>query len=306
MTNSNKKISVSQLFCILILSRLSTEIVYPNKSSDNAIASIISLAVTEAVMFVLALPVIVYSFYGEDFWGAICRKSRFIGWALGLCGALILTSGALLTMFYSAEFSVKNLLIGGSILVLLILSAGFAVYAAIIGAEALARAGVIFLVGAVLVTITVILADIPYMEISASEIAFGGKLGVNLDEVIWRLMRGGDYLVFSALLPLVNRKTKGSAGKCGLLFALFSTVITALLCAFSVLVLREMFGISEYPFITAASLSDIAFFKRLDGAASAIWVLAAVFRSGLMLLSAWKIIERVYAAAQSRRKEGAA
>lgn len=306
MTNTNKKISVSQLFCILILSRLSAEIVYPNRPSDNAIASIISLAISEAVMLVLALPVIVYSFYGEDFWGAICRKSRIFGWLLGLCGAFILVSGALLTMFYSSEFTVKNLLIGGSILVLLILSAIFAVYAAIMGVEALARAGVIFLVGAVLVTVTVILADIPYMEFSASEITFGGKFGVNSDEVIWRLMRGGDYLVFSALLPFVNHKTKGSAGKCGLLFALFSTVITVLLCVVSVLVLREMYGISEYPFIAAASLSDIAFFKRLDGAASAIWVLAAVFRSGLMLLSARKIIERVYSVSKSSRKESAA
>ncbi len=306
MIESNKKISVSQLFCILILSRLSAEIVFPNRPSDNAIASVISLAVSEAVMLVLALPVIVYSFYGEDFWGAICRKSRFLGWALALCGALILASGSLLTMFYSAEFSVKNLLIGGSILVLLVLSAIFAVYAAIMGVEALARAGVIFLVGAVLVTVTVILADIPYMEISASDIAFGGKLGIDRDEVISRLMRGGDYLVFSALLPFVNRRKQSSVWKCGLLFALFSTIAALLLCVVSVLVLREMFGISEYPFISAASLSDIAFFKRLDGAASAIWVLAAVFRSGLMLLSAWKIIERVYAASKSRRKEGAA
>ncbi len=306
MSESNNKISVSQLFCILILSRLSAEVVFPNRPSDNAIASIISLAVSEAVMLVLALPVIVYSFYGEDFWGAVCRKSRPFGWALALCGALITASGAMLTMFYSAEFSVKNLLIGGSILVLLILSAIFAVYAAIMGVEALARAGVIFLVGAVLVTVTVILADIPYMEISASEITFGGKLGVNSDEVISRLMRGGDYLVFSALLPFVDRKTKGSAGKCGLLFALFSTLASLLLCAVSVLVLREMFGISEYPFIAAASLSDITFFKRMDGAASAIWVLAAVFRSGLMLLSARKIIERVYAASKGRGKEGAA
>lgn len=306
MTNSNKKISVSQLFCILILSRLSAEIVFPNRPSDNAIVSIISLVVSEAVMLALALPIIVYSFYGEDLWGAIFRKIRLFGWVLGLFGALILASGALLTMFYSAEFSVKNLLIGGSILVLLILSAIFAVYAAIMGVEALARAGVIFLVGAVLVTVTVILADIPNMEVSTSQIAFGGKLGVNQDEVIRRLMRGGDYLVFSALLPFVNRNTQGSAGKCGLLFALFSTIAATLLCVVSVLVLREMYGINEYPFIAAASLSDIAFFKRLDGAASAIWVLAAVFRSGLMLLSAWKIIERVYAASKSSRKEGAA
>lgn len=306
MIESNKKISVSQLFCILILTRLSAEIVYPNMPSNNAIWSMVSLVISEIAMFVLALPFIVYSFRGEDFWGAIYRKNRFFGWVFALGAAAVLVGAALLTLFYSVEFALKNLLIGGSLLVLFITSAIFAVYAAIMGVESLARAGVIFLVGAVLVTVTVILADIPYMEISTSEITFDGGFGIGLDETVWRFMRGGDYLIFSALLPFVNRKNNNSAGKCGLLFGLFSTVATVLLCVVCILVLREMYGICEYPFIAAASLSDIAFFKRLDGVAAAIWVLAAVFRSGVMLLSAWKVIERVYAASTNRRKEGTA
>lgn len=306
MIESNKKISVSQLFCILILTRLSAEIVYPNMPTNNAVWSIVSLAASEIAMFVLALPFIVYSFRGEDFWGAICRKNRFFGWVFAAAAAAVLVGASLLTLFYSAEFALKNLLIGGSLSVLFITSAIFAVYAAIMGVESLARAGVIFLVGAALVTVTVILADIPYMEISTSEIAFGGGFGFGMDEVVWRFMRGGDYLIFSALLPFVSRKNNNASGKCGLLFGLFSTVATVLLCVICVFVLREMYGVCEYPFIAAASLSDIAFFKRLDGVAAAVWVLAAVFRSGVMLLSAWKIIERVYAASINRRKEGTA
>ncbi|MDE7195272.1 MAG: hypothetical protein K2O14_15080, partial [Oscillospiraceae bacterium] len=53
---------------------------------------------------------------------------------------------------------------------------------------------------------------------------------------------------------------------------------------------REFYGMTEYPFYAAASLSDIALLKRLDGFGAALWALCAAFRTGLMMFAAWSVI----------------
>ena len=286
------KISASQLFCLLILSRLSVEIVFPRTASAAAVEAISALVISELARFALALPLIVYSFNGDNIHRAVSHKNRFFGWVGAMFAALLLTGASLRTLFLTSEFTVKNLLIGGSMWTVFIISVVLAVYAAVMGTESLARAGVIVLMAAALVTVAVMLADIPYMRSTA--ITGGGDFNEFLDELVERFLRGGDYLIFAALLPYVDKKTKYSAGKCALLFAMFSTLLSVLLCVVNCLVLREMYGLCEYPFIAAASLSDVAFFKRLDGAAAAVWMLCAVFRSGLMLLAAGKTISEIY------------
>lgn len=302
----NNKISASQLFCLLLLSRLSVEIVFPRTASAAAVEAISALVISELARFALALPLIVYSFNGDNFHRAVCKKNRFFGWIGALFAALLLTGAALRTLFYTSEFTVKNLLIGGAMWTVFIISVILAVYAAVMGTEALARAGAIVLIAAAIVTVAVILADIPYMRPAA--ITGGGDFDEFLDELVERFLRGGDYLIFSALLPYVDKKTKYSAGKCVLLFAMFSTLLSVLICVVNCLVLREMYGLCEYPFIAAASLSDVAFFKRLDGAAASVWILCAVFRSGVMLLAAGKTISEVYRAKNYRpvRENGGA
>ena len=57
-------ISTSQLFCVLLLCRLSAEIVYPRTVSGTAGEAILALIISEIVRFALALPVIIYSFKG--------------------------------------------------------------------------------------------------------------------------------------------------------------------------------------------------------------------------------------------------
>lgn len=290
------RISASQLFCILMLSRLSAEIVYPRTQSGAAVEAISALVISELARFALALPLIVYSFKGVNIHRSVTRKNRFFGWCGGLFVAALLVGASFRTLFYTAEFTVKSLLIGGVMWSVFLISTVFAVYAAVMGAEALARAGAIFLAAAGLITAVVILADIPYMKISA--VTGGGDFDEFLGELTERFLRGGDYLIFAALLPYVNKKNSASSGKCALMFGLFSTLTAAGICIVNCLVLRELYGQSRYPFIAAASLADIAFFKRLDGAAAAVWMLCAVFRSGVMLLAAGKTLSEVWNAAR--------
>lgn len=291
-------ISTSQLFCVLLLCRLSAEIVYPQTISgaDTATAgeAILALIAAEIVRFVLALPIIIYSFKGMNIHRAVYRKSKFFGWCGALFAALLLVGAALRTLFNSSQFTVKNLLNGGTNWMIFAISAVFAVYAAISGAEALARSGAIFLIAAALISVTVILADIPYM--STEGLSARGDFSTLPGDAAERVLRGGDYLIFAALLPYVNRKKSSSAGLTGMMFAVISLLCSLVITVTSCLVLRDMYGMCEYPHIAAASLADIAFFKRLDGAAAAVWTLCAAFRSGVLLFAASSAITEVYRA----------
>lgn len=282
---------------MLFLCRLSAEIVYPRTVSGTAWEGILALVIAEIVRFILALPVIVYSFKGTNIHRAVYKKNKFFGWCGALFAALLLVGAALRTLFNLSQFTVKNLLNGGAGWMIFVISAVFAVYAAVSGAEALARSGAIFLIAAALITVTVILADIPYMQTDG--FSARGNFSTLLGDTFERVIRGGDYLIFAALLPYVGKKNKSSSGKAALWFALASLLGGLLITVTSCLVLRDMYGLCEYPHIAAASLADIAFFKRLDGASAAVWTLCAAFRSGAMLFAAGSAVVEVYRAGHS-------
>lgn len=282
---------------MLFLCRLSAEIVYPRTVSGTAWEGILALVIAEIVRFILALPVIVYSFKGMNIHRAVYKKNKFFGWCGALFAALLLVGAALRTLFNLSQFTVKNLLNGGAGWMIFVISAVFAVYAAVSGVEALARSGAIFLIAAALITVTVILADIPYMQTDG--FSARGNFSTLLGDTFERVIRGGDYLIFAALLPYVGKKNKSSSGKTVLWFALASLLGGLFITVTSCLVLRDMYGLCEYPHIAAASLADIAFFKRLDGASAAVWTLCAAFRSGAMLFAAGSAVVEVYRAGHS-------
>ncbi len=295
MTNTEKKlpqISAAQLFCMLMLSRLSAEITFPLSGKGYGGETLLALVIAEVIRFLLALPLIIYSAKGNNFYRSAYRKNKVIGWASAVTAFLLLAGAAVKSLFHTAVFAQRSLLPKGSPVVLTLIVAGFALYAAIMGAEALARSGTLFLIAAAIITVAVMLADIPYMKFEAMDFSrsqYGGLIG----DIIERLLRGGDYLVFAALLPFVApKKEKRKLNACGasLFFALFSTLAGVLLCAFYCLTLREFYGMTEYPFYAAASLSDIALLKRLDGFGAALWALCAAFRTGLMLFAAWRVV----------------
>lgn len=265
ISENSHKISAAQLFCILLLMRVSSELAYPSKGGFGG-SGLAAALTAEAVRFLIALPVLIYACKGGGFYAAVWRKNRFLGWVAAVGAALLL-----------AGFVVRT-----------------AVYAAVKGGEALARAGVLFLWAAGIVTVLLILADIPYMD-------FGRELpqwstALFLTDVVERFCRSGEYLVFAALLPYVrssnsaDRKKLGAAGFC---FAAAGAVCSALFCVFFGAVLGEYYSMTDYPIAAAGSLADVVLFKRLDGAACAVWSMASAFRMGVMLFAAWSVIGEV-------------
>lgn len=304
MIKQYPKISTSQLFCVLLLSRLSAEIVYPRTSSGTAMEAILALIISEVIRFLLALPLIIYSFSGSNVHRAVYSKNKFLGWAGAVFAAVLLFAATVRTMLNMSQFASKNLLPDSAMWLVFVLAAGFAVYSAFMGVEGVARSGAVFLVAAALITLAVMLADIPYINSSSFESLVQFKDGSSLvGDIIERVMRGGDYLVFGALLPYVSRNRKSELGRTALLFALFSTLAALGVTVMNCLVLRELYGQSEFPFLAAASLSDISLFKRLDGLAAAIWSLSAAFRCGVMLLAAGCAVAAVCRAKSSVNNE---
>lgn len=282
------KISAAQLFCLLMLSRISAEIVYPRCGAGYGGETLLAIIIAEVLRFILGLPVIIYSFKSSSFYNALWRKNRFLGWFSAIGAALILVGAAGRTLSSVCVFSGRNLLLGAPIYIMVGFSAAFAIYSAFMGAEALARSGVLFLVAAAIITVIVMLADIPYMKAEGIIPPQRAAYANFAEDIIERFLRGGDYLVFAALLPFVRVK-KVTTGQTVLYFALFSALAAVLLCGFYSLTLREVYGLVEFPFISAASLSDIVLFKRLDGVGAAIWALCGTFRAGLMLFCAWAV-----------------
>lgn len=300
------KISTAQLFCVLMLSRLSAEIIYPRSGAGCGAETMLAVITAELVRFVLGLPVIIYAFKKTRIYRSMYDKNRFFGIACALCAGLLLAGAAVKTLWALAEFSGRNLAEGAPVWLLGCFAAALAVYAAYSGAEALSRSGALILAIAAVVTLGVILACIPHMELNTQMPAPRREPGVFLGDVFERILRGGDYLIFAALLPYVRVK-KVSAPATAMLFAFFSALAAVLLSGFYCLVLRELYGLVEFPMPAAASLADVGFFRRLDGGASAIWALGAAYRAGLMLFS----IRAVYAqvrggkGAQAAARDGA-
>ena len=291
MQDISHKISAAQLFCILLLMRISAEVVYPAGSGFGG-TGLASALTAELIRFLLALPVLIYSFKGRSFYAAIKRKNRFFGWAAAIGAAFLLGGFTARTVAYSAQFAQRILLTNTPLLLIGLILLGFAVYAAAKGAEALARSGVLFLAAAAVITLLVILADIPYMRFDRELSGWTPALFVG--DLIERLTRSGEYLVFAALLPYVRTDGKAGsgtrAGAAGMWFALAGVLSAVVLCVFLGVILGEYQTMTEYPFAAAASLSDVILLKRLDGLACALWILAAAFRCGMMLFSAFSVL----------------
>ncbi len=292
-------ISKYQLFCIMMLSRISSQLAFPQLSGYSA-TDFAALLTAEVIRLALALPVIVYSAKGRDFYGAAARKNLFWGYAMALVSGFSAAFLAARTILMTAEYAQRTITTGMSAAVLAVVIAAFAVYTAVKGVEALSRAGVLFLAAAAVVTLAVVLADIPHLkmrEISGAELS--GDFWYHVFE---QMMRGGEYLIFAALLPFVKKGGCGTA----LVFSVSSVAAIVLLGIFSMSVLGEFYGIAEYPFTAAAQLADITLFKRLDGFTAAVWTLGAAFRSGLLLYTVYAAVNAVVRCRETTAERSAA
>lgn len=300
-TENKPQISAAQLFCLLMLSRISAEIVYPRSGAGYFAETLLAIIVTEVLRLMFGLPVIIYSFKGRDFYRSLSRKNKFLGYSGAIIAALLLLGAAYRTINSVSVFAGRNLLLGAPTYIMIGFTVAFAVYAAFNGIEAIARSGVLFLVGAAIVTLIVVLADIRYMRADGVSAPARAPYADFLEDVIERFLRGGEYIAFAVLLPYVKRKRMSSGGAV-LYFALFSAIAAVVLCGFYALTLREVYGLVEFPFTAAASMADIVLLKRLDAVSAAAWTLCAAMRTALLVFCSWKALLVPFSAMKSTEK----
>lgn len=283
-------ISSYQLLCIMLLSRISSEIFYPAVGGYD-FTTIAAAASAEIIQLLAALPVILYSIHGKSFYAAIARKSRIGGWAIGLAAAFLLALLSVNAAIFAAEFAQRTVLAGMSGAVTAILIVAFALYTTVKGAEAAARSSVLILAGSAVITVVTVIAAVPHMRPLALQPDVNEDFPSQLYE---QLTRGGEYMLFAALLPHVSRKEK-TLSPCGaaLSFCAISILSVLLIQLFGMTVLGEFYSLAEYPFTAAAQLSDIALFKRLDGFTAAVWAVAGAMRCALFLYAEYSVIKAV-------------
>lgn len=78
ISENSHKISAAQLFCILLLMRVSSELAYPSKGGFGG-SGLAAALTAEAVRFLIALPVLIYACKGGGFYAAVWRKTA--SWA---------------------------------------------------------------------------------------------------------------------------------------------------------------------------------------------------------------------------------
>ena len=130
ISENSHKISAAQLFCILLLMRVSSELAYPSKGGFGG-SGLAAALTAEAVRFVIALPVLIYACKGGGFYAAVWRKNRFLGWVAAVGAALLLAGFVVRTAVYASGFVRRNMLLKTPQLLIALLMAAFAVYAAV-------------------------------------------------------------------------------------------------------------------------------------------------------------------------------
>lgn len=279
-------ISRYQLFCIMLLSRISSVIVCPS-TGGFGFGDISAAATAELIWLLISLPVLIYSYNGNAFFTAIRKKLRFFGCVIAFAAAFAMSYIAVRNVIFTGEFAQRTVMGGMSGAVLAILLGIFSVYSALKSSEAIARSASLFLTAAAVVTVVIIIADIPSIRLRDIPAA---QLDESFPDDVWEhFQRGGEYLIFAALLPY----TKQCSGGTALIYTASSIIVTTLLSLFGLSVLGEFSSITEYPFASAAQLADIALFKRLDGLCAAVWSLASGMKSGALLFSSYAAINAV-------------
>ncbi len=299
------KISGWQLFSVLLLCSLGGELVFPFLGGYSG-EELLAVVIAAALRFVVAFPIIIYSFCRGSMYRDICGKSRILGWLAALVAATMLIGYAALTLANAAEYVQRNMLTHHSEWLLIALLAAFALYCAMSGAEGFSRAAVMILVLLLLLTVIVVLTDIPHMQWDRA--APSESSGGLLNSVIKRLLSGGEYLAFAALLPHVSRNSDKhsplAAGKAALFYALCGTLIGVGQYVFYSAVLGELYTLTEYPFTAAAQLADAVIIKRMDGIACAVAALCAAIKCGVFGYCAVSVFREIIGV-RATKKEAA-
>ncbi len=158
------------------------------------------------------------------------------------------------------------------------------------GLPAVMRTGVIIAAGFGLLLLTIIIGVGRDIKLSYLYPALADNTATLFGEVMTELSKNAEAVIFAAVCPRIRR----SPVKSFYVFVPVSFVVLILMTFLYNTVLGEYLNITNFPFYALASISDISVLQRLDGLDVVIWIMAAVIKTSLLMLSAFLIGEDAF------------
>ena len=298
------KISASQLFIMLFLSRTVVSITYSAYVADvNNMWDVIPACLTSFFLtLIMAAPV--YFLYKKS--GQIsvldCAHNAFkrlfplfaIVYAIYFLWVLCYT----LSIFDLFVTDVMNVKISAAFLSFAVIAAS--VYGAFKGVEALARTST--LIFALTAAVFIFLAFTLFAQTDENNYKpfFYNGAGSFFDGVLIMLARNSCIPAMAVLLPMVKNNGKGI--KKGIAFWCFGVYASAALIIFlTVGVLGDYLTTQPFPIYTAAGVAGVGVVQRLDSIFLGVWTAGIFLKSALFILLVSLCIKKIWGEKAAKR-----
>lgn len=165
------------------------------------------------------------------------------------------------------------------------------------GLPAVMRSGVIISVFFLLLLLAVIAGNADNVHLHYLYPAFSDNSSTLFSDVISEFSKNGELVIFAALCSDVRDKAFRS------IFVYIPVSLSAqLLMTFLYnTILGEYLNVTSFPFYMLSALSDISLLQRLDGIDVIVWVMSAVIKLSLLVLSVYSVCRQVFKDRKSAR-----
>lgn len=284
----NDKIGWGQLGIVLALSRIFSEAAnFPSDDINYGMQRFTVIVLSYLLLIAVLIPVfIIAKRKGSVF--SLNDKWASVGIIIYLTLAAVSTSTRL--QFYASS----TIFDAAPPWLLIIFVSAVCLYGIFKGLPAVLRTGVIVGAGFLVLLITVIIGTSDDITLSYLYPAVIDNPSSLINDVLSEFSKNAEGVIFAVLCLRVREKAVRA-----LYISIPLSLSAMLLMTFLYnTVLGEYLDVVNFPFYALASLSDISILQRLDGIDAVIWIMSAVIKLSLLMLSAYTL---VFTAFGSRR-----
>ncbi|MCO7136947.1 spore germination protein [[Clostridium] leptum] len=288
------KISVSQLFFMLFVSRLVLSLTYLVGSNERVMGSDYLFVVLFQIVinFILVIPVFLMM---RQYPGQNVIEASQTAWGKG--GTVVAVVYGLFFLieciqsvgdfgFFASTTMTSNLSSFWFSVLILVAAA----YAATLGLEALARTSAILAVIIFLSVIYVIVSVTPAIDPLSMRPFFEAKTSQFAKGIFQSISQNPELVFLLMLIPFAKGKAKKG-------FAIWNIVTVASILSIDTigrLVLGNAYYTTTFPFYTTATVTATGMAQRSDALTAAIWAGGAFVKAALMLTLLALALERVF------------
>ncbi|MEE0859185.1 MAG: GerAB/ArcD/ProY family transporter [Acutalibacteraceae bacterium] len=294
------RVSVSQLFIMLFISRMVVNVTYSSYTSDThslrygAVSAVVSLAVT------LLMLVPVYLMFKTNNGRTVTDNSYLLFKKWGAIIAVIYGLyflWVLINTLSQFNIMVTNVLNPtASVLVLSLAVVVVSMYGAYKGIEALGRASTVifaFISVALVILLCTLLAKADYLNLEP--ITFDNVPEIT-ETVLSMISKNACITAMALLLPFASGKTKSGAVWWTVAVYISTAVIVTLITA----VLGDYIETQVFPVYSVTAVASLGVTKRLDGLFLGVWTAGMFVKISLFIYLLSACVKRIFGETISR------